>query len=155
MGGIGLDSNHFPRFISEISVSIGNVFIWIIRVKAIDSKSVAIRVLEHSSFSGITVELSGAWCFSGLPSSVPSPYSRRPLERGLLECDCDGARQACDTLHWTNELGTHTWGLERLGQSIVPMGHSQLSPEWTRGVTWPPSELQVWDSTREWKNPYR
>ncbi len=30
------------------------------------------------------------------------------LKYGLLECDCDGARQACDTLHLTNELGTHT-----------------------------------------------
>jgi len=33
------------------------------------------------------------------------------------------------TLHLTNELGTHTWGLERLGQPIVPMGYSQLSSE--------------------------
>jgi len=32
------------------------------------------------------------------------------MQRGLLEWDCDGARQACDTLHLTNELGTHTWG---------------------------------------------
>jgi len=50
------------------------------------------------------------------------------MQRGLLECNSDRARQA-----WHPsidiELGTYTWGLERLGQLIVPMGHSQLSPE--------------------------
>ena len=61
--------------------------------------------------------------FRGLPSPVARLIGGW-MQRGLLECNNDRARQA-----WHPsidiELGTYTWGLERLGQLMT--GHGTLT----------------------------